>query len=130
MCICILSYYTYSGTEYSDDHYTVLHEYWYCLFSYLYPLHHPWGVFCPPPRGGHSPCPPNRGIPLQLFGFRLKMQWPLIHVSNCATFVGTVCIHVWALIGTLSYYFEGSPTDDVTGIPQWCHQGWEFPLIW
>ena len=21
MCICILSYYTYSGTEYSDDHY-------------------------------------------------------------------------------------------------------------
>ena len=24
----------------------------------------------------------------------LKMQLPLIHVSNCATFVGTVCIHV------------------------------------
>ena len=23
MCICILSYYTYSGTEYLDDHYTV-----------------------------------------------------------------------------------------------------------
>ena len=21
ICICILSYYTYSGTEYSDDHY-------------------------------------------------------------------------------------------------------------
>ena len=39
----------------------------------------------------------------------LKMQWPLIHVSNCATFVGTVCMHVWALIGTLSYYFEDFP---------------------
>ena len=67
------------------------------------------GVFCPPLRGGHSPCPPNKGIPLKLFGFKLKMQQLLIHVSNCATFVSIVCIHVWALIGTLSYYFEGFP---------------------
>ena len=37
------------------------------------------------------------------------MQWPLIHVSNCATFVGTVCMHVWALTGTLSYHYEDSP---------------------
>ena len=45
MCICILSYYNYNGTEYLDDHYTVLPECYQCLFSYLYPLHHPWGCF-------------------------------------------------------------------------------------
>ena len=37
------------------------------------------------------------------------MQWPLIHVSNCATFVGTLCMHVWAPIGTLAYYYEDFP---------------------
>ena len=37
------------------------------------------------------------------------MQWLLIHVSNCATFVSTICIHVWAPISTLAYYFEGFP---------------------
>ena len=43
------------------------------------------------------------------------MQWPLIHVSNCATFVSTLCIHVWALTGTLAYYYEDSPC--------WWHHG-------
>ena len=43
------------------------------------------------------------------------MQWLLIHVSNCATFVGTLCIHVWALTGTLAYYYEDSP--------HWWHHG-------
>ena len=43
------------------------------------------------------------------------MQWPLIHVSNCATFVGTLCMHVWALTGTLAYYYEDSPQ-------WWCHR--------
>ena len=45
----------------------------------------------------------------------LLMQWPLIHVSNCATFVGTLCIHVWAPTGTLAYYYED--------FPHWWHHG-------
>ena len=36
------------------------------------------------------------------------MQWLLIHVSNSATF-GTLCMHVWAPMGTLAYYYEDFP---------------------
>ena len=54
-----------------------------CLFSYLYHLHHPWGVFCPPLRGGHSPCPPNRGISLYLFDFRLKCTVNAVATHTC-----------------------------------------------
>ena len=43
------------------------------------------------------------------------MQWPLIHVSNSATFVGTLCMHVWAPIGTLAYYYKDFPH-------WWCHR--------
>ena len=58
-----LSYNTYSGTEYSDDHYI---DYMSANSVYLviYTICITPGVFCPPLRGGYSPCPPNRGIPL------------------------------------------------------------------
>ena len=32
----------------------------------------PLGVFCPPLRGGYSPCPPNRGIPYNCLVLGLK----------------------------------------------------------
>ena len=115
MCICILSYYTYSGTEYSDDHYTILPECYYCLFSYLYPLYHPWGVFCPPLGEDTLLVHPIEVYLYNCLILGLKMQWLLIHVSNCVTFVGTACIHVWAPISTLSYYFEGFSH-------WWCHR--------
>ena len=46
------------------------------------------------------------------------MQWLLIHVTNFATFVGTLCIHVCAPTGTLAYYYEDPLAGDVMGIPQ------------
>ena len=51
ICICILSYYTYSGTEYSDSLFD--HNTWvlYCLFSCFSHLHLPWGCFIHP-KGG------------------------------------------------------------------------------
>ena len=47
------------------------------------------------------------------------MQWPLIHVSNSAT-CGTLCMHVWAPMGTLAYYYEDFPH-------WWCHR--DTPVI-
>ena len=64
MCICIPSYYTYSGTEYSDDHYTVYLSA-NSIYLVIYTICASSGeVFCPPLREGYSPYPPNRGIPL------------------------------------------------------------------
>ena len=48
------------------------------------------------------------------------MQWLLIHVSNCATFVSTLYMHIWALIGTLAYYYEDFPH-------WWCHR--DIPVM-
>ena len=64
ICICILSYYTYSGTEYSDSLFD--HNTWVlcCLFSYFAHLCLPWGVFCTPIWEEYSNCRPNRGLSL------------------------------------------------------------------
>ena len=64
ICICILSYYTYSGTEYLDGLLYNITWVLQCLFSYFYHLCLLWGVFCTLLRGEYSPCPSNRGIPL------------------------------------------------------------------
>ena len=71
ICICILSYYTYSGTEYSDSLFD--HNTWvlYCLFSYFFICASPWGVLYTP-EGEYSNCPPNRGIPIKSLVFWLK----------------------------------------------------------
>ena len=43
ICICILSYYTYSGTEYSDSLIDNNTQVLWCLFSYFYHLYLPRG---------------------------------------------------------------------------------------
>ena len=74
ICICVLLYCTYSGTEYSDS--LFVNNTWvlYCLFSCFSPLHLPWGMFCPPLRGWCPNCPPNRGIPSKCLVFVLNVQ--------------------------------------------------------
>ena len=118
MCICILSYYTYSGTEYSDDH---LYSFTWVLTVFIYlfiPSAPPLGCLVHPLGEDTLLVHPIEVYPYNCLDFRLKSAVnavALIHVSNCATFVNTACIHVWALIGTLSYYFEG--------FPDWWHHG-------
>ena len=74
ICICILSYYTYSDTEYSASLFVSITWVLYCLFSCFSNLHLPLGVLCPSLRGGYSNCPPNRGIYSKSLVFGLKVQ--------------------------------------------------------
>ena len=58
----------------------------------------------------YSPCLPN--IPLKFFSFRLKSTVKCSGHScmyQLCHFCWHFCIHVWAPITTLAYYFEGFP---------------------
>ena len=67
ICICFLSYYTYSDTEYSV-YWSILPE-CYSVFSYFSHLCLPWGIFWAPTGDYYPNCPPNRGIPSKSLGF-------------------------------------------------------------
>ena len=54
----------------------------------------PGGCFVHPLGEDNLLVHPIEVYPYNCLILGLKMQWLLIHVSNCATFVGTVCIHV------------------------------------
>ena len=121
ICVCILSYYTYSGTEYSesllDNNTWVL----YCILA-DFPLCTSLGCFVHP-VGEYSNCPPNRGMPYKSLVFWLKCT---VNGSGhscmyqlCQYRLLALCIHVWALISTLAYYLQG--------FPHWWHHG-DIPM--
>ena len=113
ICVCILSYYTYSGTEYLDSLFD--HNTWvlYCLFSYFYHLCLSWGVVLYTPKGEYSNCPPNRGIQYKCLVFWLIST---VNDSGCSCMYQLCQYQLSALLYTcmssnwyLSLLFTGLP---------------------
>ena len=68
--ICILSYYTYSGTEYSDSLFDHIPES-YIVYLVIFTIcTSPEGCFVHP-KGEYSHCPPNRSMPNKYLVFGL-----------------------------------------------------------
>ena len=104
ICIFILSYYTYSGTEYSDR--SFFNNTWVlqCLFSCFSHLHLPWRMPLSTYRGLIPKLSTQWRYTFQIFWFDLNVQLLALATHACVSCANIscwyFCIHVWAPIGT------------------------------